>query len=130
MGERPFPSVKLTMFPFTLFYPLADFLVYPCNDPFYLSILPESVDKLAVRIHEIEEDGVVDEIIVIRFGVWRSGEVYTVGFTNRFHLLISSCETHKSGMKVGEVRSYLYRCISRRIDRDEKRLDCRAMFLF
>ena len=56
----------------TELFPLVQVAANLVGDVFRAHRPAERVDEFAVRVHEVEEDGMVDEVVVARFGVgWR-----------------------------------------------------------
>lgn len=55
-------------------------------------IASESIDELTFGIHEVEKDGVIDEIIFAFFDFSRCGKVDAEGFTDLFDFVVGASQ--------------------------------------
>lgn len=83
----------------------------------------QNIQKLSLGIHEVEEDGMVDKVVLALFDVGRGREVDSVGLAGLLDLVVSTSETENLGMELGKVLLQNLRRVSGRITGDEQRLE-------
>ena len=85
--------------------------------------LAERVDEAAGGVHEVEEDGVVDEVVVRRPRVGRRGEVDAVRLARRLERRVVAREAEQARVEVGDVARDLGGGVACRVDGDEDRVE-------
>lgn len=78
-----------------------------------------TLDKVALGIHQVEINAVVDQIVFAGCDILWRAEIHTVRFTHLFHLLVGSREADDIRMELGEVFFEHLRSISSGIAGDE-----------
>ena len=78
--------------------------------------LSKGIDKLSLRIHEIEEYGVVDEVVITRFGTGWCREIYAVCLARRLGRRVIACQSDKARVEVAHVTGHLGECVACRVD--------------
>src|SRR5712671_1739065 len=92
----------------TLFcLPFLDLSFHPLDNVRLCAGLSKGINEMSVRIHEIKEYGVVDQVVVTRFGIWRRREVHAVGFAGRFGRRVVAYQSDKTGVEVAHVTGHL-----------------------
>ena len=87
------------------------------------------IHELAFRVHEVEENRVIHQVILARLHIGRSGEVNTILFAHILHLLVCSSQTNNGRMEIFQVLLDDFWRVSGRITRDEYRLQLNVLFL-
>src|SRR6266478_5798430 len=78
--------------------------------------LSKGIDKISVRIHEIEEYGVVDEVVITRFGTWWRREIYAVCLARCLGRRVITCQSDEARVEVAYITGHLREGIACRID--------------
>lgn len=85
---------------------------------FPVAILSVIIHKLAVRIHQIHDDGVIDNVIVVHV-FWAGAKVHAERFAHARYLLVGASEANQFGGELFDVaRNHLFG-VALRIDGDE-----------
>lgn len=93
-----------------------------------LIVVPaQGVHKLALRVHEVEEDGVVHQVVLAWLDVWWCGEVHPVLLARVFHLVERTRQPQDGGMKVAQVLLQNRGRVSCRVASDKERLQGNAV---
>ena len=81
----------------------------------------EGLDEVAVRVHDVEVDAVVDEVVLPRLDVARRAEVHAVRLAHVADLVVGPREPHELLVELPQVRLQHPRVVARRVARDEHR---------
>lgn len=93
-------------------------------------ISPDCFDEITLRIHEIEIDAMVYQIVLPWLHVRRRGKIYSVRLTHVLHLLPSARHAQNIIMELGQISSDHLRRVSGWITRDEYGQKHVSMLLF
>lgn len=100
------------------------------DNVFFLDALSKGIDKLALRIHEVYENGMVYQVIACRVRVGRGREVDAVRFACRFYGFIGPDKAGEGGMEIFQILTNPRRRVSCWVYRDEYRLEYFTMVFF
>ena len=107
--------------------PPRDLLLDPLNDVLLCARLAKRVDELPVRVHEVEEDRVVDQVVVVRLCVGRRREVHAVRLARRLERRVVTRQPDQAWVELGHVARDLRHTVARGVDGDEDGLDYGAV---
>lgn len=80
---------------------------------------PQGLNKVAIGIHQVKVNAVIDEVILSRLDVLGRAEVDAVLLTQRLDLLVSSGQADELGVELGQVLLQSCRVVARGIAGDE-----------
>lgn len=87
----------------------------------------KGVDKFAVRVHEVEEDGVVHEVVAAWVGARRGAKVDAIGLAGRLDGLVRAREADEPGVEFGDIDGRGEERVACRITSDKDGVDDGAM---
>lgn len=64
---------------------------------------PNSLDEIALGIHQVEINTVVDKVVLAFLDTLRGRKVYPIFLAHLFDLVPGACETNKVGVELGEI---------------------------
>ena len=99
--------------------PLLEFPLHPFNYICLRAGLSKGIDEFSVRIHEIEKYGMVNEVVIIRFGTWWRREIYAVRLARRLGRRIIACQSDEARVEVAHITSHLRERVACGVDRNE-----------
>lgn len=79
----------------------------------------EGLNKVALRVHDVEVDAVVDEVVLAGLDVRRRAEVDTVCLADSLDLIVGAREADELGVELGEIAFEHFRLVARRVTGDE-----------
>lgn len=109
--------------------PRGNLLLHARNDVLHSARLAERVDEAPRGVHEVEEDRVVDEVVVVRLGVRRRREVHAIRLARRLDRAVFAREPDQPRVEVGDVARDLGDRVARGVDGDEYGLHDGAVLL-
>ena len=105
---------------------LSDFL----GTRFGVDFPSNNIHKLALRIHEIKENRMVNQVVLAGLDVWWSRKVHTILFAHVLHGFVSARQTNNRGMEILQVLSYNFGRVTSRVASDEDGLQLDVIVVF
>lgn len=81
----------------------------------------ERLDEVAIGVHQVEVDAVVDEVVLAGLDVLGGAEVDAVRLADGLDLVVRARQAHEARVELGEVRLQHPGVVARRVARDEDR---------
>ena len=116
-------SARFLCPPAFILLPSLHFFLDASDDIVHFAALAKCIDEVPLRVHEVEEYGVIHKIVILSLHVGWCREIYAVGLACRLDRCVVTSEAHEARMEVSDIGADLRDGVTSRIDGDEYRLD-------